>query len=59
MMQQRQAHHFVAIRQLDAAHAGGIAALEHAHIGHREADAFAAAGGEQDVVRIGAGLRRR
>ena len=43
----------------DAAHAHRIAALEDAHVVDREADALAARRGQQDVVLLGADLRRR
>ena len=43
----------------DAAHAGRGAALELAHVGRREADRLALAGGEQDVVAPRSAARRR
>ena len=56
MLQERQAHDFVAVSELDAAHASRLAALEHAHLANGEADAFATAGGKQDVVALAADL---
>src|SRR5262249_49456479 len=54
MVEDRHGDDIVAALQLDAADADGIAAGEDAHIGHREADRLAAAGGEQNVVLVGA-----
>ena len=60
MIKQRQAHHLITPlfpkrAQLDAAHTGGIAPLEDAHIGDGETDGLAQPGGEQEIVVLGAG----
>ena len=46
----------ILVGERDAAHAARCAALEHAHLRHREADALAAIGGQQHVVLLGADL---
>src|SRR5690606_24448892 len=48
--------HAVAGRKADAPDAGRSTPLEHPYVGHREADALAVGGGEDDVVILGAGL---
>ena len=55
MPERRHGDHLIVPGQADAPDPGGGAAYEHAHGDDREADAFAAAGGQQDVLVLGAG----
>ena len=56
MAQDRQRDQLVAVLHGDAAHAHGAAALEHPHVGDREADALAVRRRQQHVVALGGDL---
>src|SRR5262249_364251 len=56
MPEDRERNDFVAVSQIDSAHAHGRATLENAHVVYRKADALTGSRGEQHVVVFGANL---